>query len=132
MEELRERAGRAGFPPTLLVHLGTSEEGERFFAERWPEARAVSDPAAELYEALGLARGTLGQLLGPRVLLSGVRAALRGHGVGKPVGDPTRLSGWFLVSADGALHWSHVHEHAGAPRRWEELDEALRAARGTS
>lgn len=108
--------------------MGSSEEGERFFDERWPEARAVSDESKQLYAGFGLATGSLGQLLGPRVLWAGVRAALRGHGVGKPVGDPTMMSGWFLVHGNDVL-WEHVHEHAGAPRRFFPVARAWAAHR---
>ena len=54
------------------------------------------------------------------MLLAGLGATLRGHLAGKPVGDPTMMSGWFLVQGRDVL-WEHVHEHAGDPRRWEEL-----------
>lgn len=119
MTLLRERADRGALPPIVLVHVGTPEEGERFFTERWPEARAVSDPEKLLYADFGLRRGSFAQLFGPRVLAAGLRA-LR-HGIGKPTGDPLMMSGWFLVERDGTLVWSHRHEHAGAERRWSEL-----------
>ena len=108
------------------MHLGRPEEGEEFFALRWPEARAVSDPDRELYAAFGLARGSAGQLFGPGVIWQGVKAALRGHGVGKPVGDPRQMSGWFLID-EGEVVWSHVHEDAGAERRYDELESAVAA-----
>ena len=75
--------------------MGTPEEGERFFDERWPEARAVSDPEKTLFDAFGLERGSLGQLIGPRTWLAGFKA--RRHGVGLPKGDPRVLAGSFLV-----------------------------------
>ena len=103
--------------------MGSPEEGKLFFDERWPEARAVSDPEKELYAGFGLARGSAGQLLGPRVLWAGLQAALRGHGVGKPVGDPRMMSGWFLVHGSRVL-WEHIHKHAGDMRRF---DDAARA-----
>lgn len=121
MEELRARAGGPGFPEPLLVHPGSPEEGEAFFASRWPEARAVSDPEGGLYEAFGIGRGSARQLVGPRALAAWLKAVLSGHGFGKPAGDPRRMSGWFLVH-DRRIVWSHVHEHAGAPRRWGELE----------
>jgi hypothetical protein len=113
----------------LLVHLGTPEEGETFFKSRWPEARAVSDEDEELYRAFGLGQGTASQLFGPRVFLAGLKAAR--HGVGMPVGNPLRMSGWFLLDR-GAVVWSHVHEHAGATRRYEELARAYRALGASS
>jgi hypothetical protein len=127
--ELRERTGRDGFPPVLIVHMGSPEEGERFFAERWPEARAVSDETKDLYAAFSLRRGTVGQLLGPKVWVAGLKAALGGYGLGAPVGDPLMLSGWYLVRG-GEVLWHHRHEHAGAERRWGELEEAYRRSAG--
>ena len=109
-------------PQLLLVHLGTPVEGDAFLGERWPEARAVSNAGQELYRAFGLGRGRLTQLFGPRVLLAGLKA--RRFGVGKPVGDPLIMSGWFLVD-DGRVTWSHIHEHAGVERRYDELAVAL-------
>ncbi len=113
----------------MLVHLGPPEKAEPFFSARWPEARAVSDEKEDLYEAFGLEQGSVGQLLGPRVFLAGVRAAR--FGVGMPVGNPLRMSGWFLID-DGAVVWSHVHEHAGAPRRVAELTAAYRSLQEAS
>ena len=117
------------FPPVLLVHMGSPEEGEHFLGERWPEARAVSDEGKDLYAGFGLARGSLGQLLGPRALWAGLVATLRGHGPGRPIGDTTMMSGWFLVQGD-ALLWDHVHEHAGESRHWDELADAWAACGG--
>jgi hypothetical protein len=127
VEELRERSRSGSFPPVVLVHMGSPEDGEAFLGARWPEARAVSDPDARLFAAFGLGRGRLGQLFGPRVWLAGAAAAVRGHGVGLPVGDPRMMSGWFLLAGDRTA-WSHVHEHAGARRRWDEAAAAWREA----
>ena len=110
------------------MHLATPGEGEAFFAERWPEARAVSDPDKDLYRGFGLARGSVGQLVGPGVWLSGLKALLKGHGGGRPQGDPLMMSGWFLLEGDRVL-WSDVHEHAGAERPWEALGAAWVSAR---
>jgi len=103
--------------------MGSPAEGESFLGERWPEARAVSDPEKRLYAGFGLARGSAGQVLGPRVWLAGLKSTLKGHGIGRPVGDPLMLSGWFLVDGDAVL-WEHVHADSGDARRWDELAQA--------
>lgn len=108
------------------MHLASEAEGEEFFAKRWPEARAVSDPHKDLYRAFGLARGSVGQLFGPSVWLSGFKALFKGHGGGRPQGDPLMMSGWFLVTG-GAVVWSDVHEHAGSERPWTEFGLAWQA-----
>lgn len=108
------------------MHLASPQEGEAFFAQRWPEARAVSDPQHDLYRAFGLERGTAKQLFSPSNWVSGMKTLLKGHMVGLPKGDPTMMSGWFLVSGQQVV-WSHVHETAGAERRWAELGQAWQA-----
>lgn len=119
MEELRQRSQDPATPPILLVHLASPEQGERFFAARWKEARAVSDPQGLLYRAFGLGRGRFGQLFGPAVLLAGI-ANLR-HGIGLPAGDPLVMSGWFLVDADGRIRFADRHAHAGSEHPWPAL-----------
>ena len=52
----------------------------------------------------------LGQRI--RSIVRGVQAALRGYGVGKPVGDVWRMPGAFLVDR-GAIVWAHEPKHAG-------------------
>ncbi|MEO0652293.1 MAG: AhpC/TSA family protein [Planctomycetota bacterium] len=108
------------------MHSGSPAEGERFFAERWPEARAVSDPEKVLYAGFDLGRGSFGQLFGPRSFAAAFRA-LR-FGVGRPAGDPLMLSGWFLVEADGGVVWSHRHDFAGDEPRLEQLQSAFAGA----
>ena len=107
------------------MHLAGPPEGEKFFAWRWPEARAVSDPDEDLYRGFGLGNASVRQLAGPRVLFEWLRAVLQGNGIGRISGNPLRMSAWFLVH-NGRIEWSHVHEHAGARRRWEEMEAVAR------
>ena len=102
--------------------MGTPEEGERFFEERWPEARAVSDPEKTLFDAFGLERGSLGQLIGPRTWLAGFKA--RRHGVGLPKGDPRVLAGSFLVRGAEVLESDLATNSASVP----DLERLARAA----
>lgn len=118
------RAAEAPFPRVLLVHLGDVEAGEAFFEKRWPEAVAIADPGRELYEAFGLERARLGQVLSPRVLARGVVAAFRGGGPGKPVGDVMQMPGAFLIH-DGEVVWHHAARYAGDH---PDLDEIRRVA----
>lgn len=95
-----------------FVHPATAAEGEAFFAERWPEVAAIADPEHALYSAFGLGRGTLWQLLGPRVWGAGLRALGGRHGVGAPQGDPMLLAGAALVAAR-RVRWLHRAAHSG-------------------
>jgi len=63
------------------------------------------------------------------VFLAGMQSALKGHGIGRPVGDPLIMSGWFLLEGR-RIRWRHVHVHAGDPRRWNGLERAWADLRG--
>lgn len=114
------------FPRLVLVHPATSEEGEAFFAERYPEAIAVADPGHALYRAFGLRRGNAWQLFGPRIWFAAARSLLSGHGGAAPIGDYRVLGGRYVVK-DGAVAWGHRTHHAAEEGRWEEM---LAVARG--
>ncbi|MDJ0522834.1 MAG: hypothetical protein QNJ90_12270 [Planctomycetota bacterium] len=94
----------------MLVHLGSEDLGERFFKRRWPEASAISDPEGKLYDAFDVERARWTQLFGLSVLLKGVKAALTGHGVGKPGGDVMRMPAAFLIH-DSKIVWAQEPKH---------------------
>ena len=102
--------------------MGTPAEGAAFFEKRWPEARAVPDPEKILFDAFGLERGSLAQLVGPRTWAAGFRA--RRHGVGLPKGDPRVLAGSFLVKGGQVLDSDLATTSASTP----DLDRLARAA----
>jgi hypothetical protein len=107
VEELRKaKAAAPDYPPVLLVSLASVEANREFFRERWPEARVVADPDKVIYEAFGRRRGSVRQLFGPRVLGRLLGALRRGHGVGRPQGDPTVMPGTFVVQGPRIL-WAH-------------------------
>jgi hypothetical protein len=83
------------------------EEAERFKRRMRSPHRFVCDPEARLYEAFGLGRGTVGQMLNLRTLAQGAVATLQGHGFAPPSSDPWRMPGVFVVSPNGELAWSH-------------------------
>ena len=105
-------ATQAGYPNILFLYMGSVVEGETFFAAAWPEARAVSDPNKTFYGAFGLERGSFGQVFGPGAMACSLRAAGKGHVVGKPVGDPWQMPGLFLVQGPDVL-WAHDFAHIG-------------------
>jgi len=97
--------------------MGSVAEGDEFFDERWPEVGAISDPTKELYAAFGLQRGSVLQLLGPRVWSAGFGAFRAGHRAGRPVGDPFMMSGGFLIEDRRVLE-ADRHAHPGSDRVW--------------
>ena len=112
VQDVRGASEERTFPPVLFFFQGSVEEGASFFERYWPEARAVSDPEKFFYGAFGIGRGRIGQLLGPRVIAAGFRAAFKGNWIGRPVGDPRVMPGLLLVENDRIV-WRHDFEHAG-------------------
>lgn len=99
-------------PRVLFVTLGDLQQTEDFFRRFDPQASAIADPRAVLYEAFGLERAGLGQIAGPAAIGALFRALSKGNGVGLPVGDPMRLGGEFLVHGRTIL-LAHRAEHVG-------------------
>ncbi len=83
----------------VLVHMGSDEQGAKFFARYGLEhAIRISDARRTLYRAFGLPRGTLSMFLSPRIVLRGFQAAVLGrNGVGRFTGDVFQLPGAFLL-----------------------------------
>lgn len=83
----------------LAIVTMSSPEQNAKLAERYRlfDAAWLSDPQRLLYRALELRRGTFLQLFGPRVVLRGIAATLRGHIVGGLDGDGLQMPGTFLL-----------------------------------
>ncbi len=100
----RDQVGRdPAFPQPLFVYMGNPDQAD-VLTDLWPQVRAIADPDARLYDAFGLTRGGLLQILGPAVILRGFQSLFQGHKVGKPVGDVRRMPGYFLIDA-GKVVW---------------------------
>jgi hypothetical protein len=80
----------------------------------------IADPDRVLYRALELERGTFLQLFGPRVWVAGLRAALRGHGIGRLEGDGFQMPGAFVIHR-GRVVRSYRHATAADRPNFAEL-----------
>jgi AhpC/TSA antioxidant enzyme len=122
--ELRQVAAKdPDFPDILIFGQGSVEQSRAFFAERWPEARAVADPRRRFYNAFGIGRGSLTQLLAsPGVVAAGARAVAKGHIQGQTVGDAAQMPGLMLVQ-DNCILWQHRFRHAGDHPNWEKISK---------
>ena len=95
----RRREIEAAGARLVLVHMGTEQHADKFFAKYGLEDVArVGDPERGLYKAFGLPRGTLFDIFGPKVWWRGFQAGVLGrHGVGRLVGDGFQMPGIFLM-----------------------------------
>jgi hypothetical protein len=95
-----------------LVHLGDPDAFARLTADYGlSDVPVVWDPERRLYRGLGLRRGSLAQLLGPKVWWRGAKAFWAGHGLGSLDGDGTQLAGVFLIQ-QGRVIRRHLHATA--------------------
>lgn len=108
---LRTQIEKAG-ARIVLGHMSTAESFHAF-ASRYGLSGipSVSDPERTLYRGLGLRRGTLGQVLSPRVLWRWFKVLLSGHMPGSIKGDPLQLPGAFLLHK-GQVIKSHTYRDA--------------------
>ncbi len=114
------------YPRVVLVHMGTPDQGAAFFKKHWRRVPAIADADKVLFDAFAIPKGELKQVLGPGVFASGLRAALRGNGIGKPVGDVWRMPGAFLIHR-GKVLWSHRFRHVGDQPDYAPIPALLRA-----
>lgn len=105
----RDEIARRGFAIVVNGMSPTTEEmrrlGERFGLR---EVSWIADPERLAYGALEIGRGRAWQLFGARVIWAGLRAALRGYGIGRPVGDPMQMPGTVVIHR-GVVVRRYVH-----------------------
>jgi hypothetical protein len=125
--ELREAAGRPGFPPVIFFFQGSPTEGKAFLRRDWPDVRAVADPHARFYEAFGVGRMSPLQMLRPGLWAAERRAKAKGLEGGARSGDIWRMPGIFLVRGDRVL-WQHDFRHAGDAPDFAAIPAIARSA----
>ncbi len=127
VKDLQEISSRdSNYPNILLVYQGSAAAGEEFFGKFWKAAQAIGDRSKRFYTAFGLQHGTLTQLLGPRVWARGIEAMAKGNFIGKPVGDPLVLPGYFLIY-DQQIIWQYLSQHSADHPDFHKLKEHLPA-----
>ena len=92
------------------VVVVTFEPWERLAAYRDDHAlgmRVVSDPERVVYRGLGLGRGSLGRVWGPRVLWRYVRLLWGGRRMERLGSDLYQLGGDAVLDRRGEVAWLH-------------------------
>ncbi len=81
----------------------------------------ISDPECILYKKFKLRKGSLNQLFGLKVWFRGFTAGfVKGHGVGKEMGDGTQMPGVFLLRK-GEIIKQYIHDSAADRPDYKEL-----------
>lgn len=120
LAQSRSRIEAAGVRP-VLVHQGSDADLQPLLDKHGlGTVDRVSDPDRELYRSLEVPRGSFGQLFGPSVWIAGLKATLRGHLVGKLVGDGFQMPGVFVVR-DGRVVSAVRHKTAAERPDYADL-----------
>lgn len=115
----------------LFVAVERAEECAAFRARMESPHRIVSDPGRALYEAFGLTRGTLMQILTPRSMGRGLSAMRAGLRQGLPTSDPMQLGGAFVIDRRGCVDWEYrSRDHSDNPSAEAILGALASAAKG--
>jgi peroxiredoxin len=95
-----------------LVHMASDRQAELIFRLYGMDTVArFSDPDRSLYEAMGLRRVSMRELMSRELFKRGFEACVRErHAMSVPRGDPMQMPGIFLVER-GIVLATFLHEH---------------------
>ena len=116
----------------VLIHMGDNDRDAGLF-EKYGlgDIPRIADPSCRLYRQFGLDLGSFTELLGPRVWLRGLIAAvLKGHGVGRLQGNGFQMPGAYIYEC-GRILGGIQHEHSSDRPNYAELAEQCGPSRVT-
>jgi prostamide/prostaglandin F2alpha synthase len=117
------------------VRLAVIGQGTPAHARHFRDSQKINlpmyvDEGRQTYKAAGTKVGTVGELLGPRVVAKGALASRRDGVVqGKTVGHPAQLGGVMIVRPGNEIVYVHLADDASDNPANEDV---LRAAREAS
>ena len=113
-----------------VIGLGRPDQAKSFCERRRVPFACLTSPDGTAHRAYGLRRGSLNQLAGPRVWLSGIRNTFKGNPQGRfGQGDPARLPGTFVVDTSGRIRYGHRGRWSDDNPGNDEVLAALAAVR---
>jgi peroxiredoxin len=96
----------------VLVGLGSVEETAEFRKRFDLPFPMIADPEKQLFGAFRLKQASTGSFLSTGMMIKGLKAMAKGHGIGAPKGDVRQLPGVFIIDTAGRIRFSH---HASGP-----------------
>jgi peroxiredoxin len=114
----------------VLIGQGTARHAQHFREQFDLDGLEVLvDPDREAYKAAGAKVGTIGQLLGPRPVIEGIKAAVTQRMVqGMTQGHAAQLGAVLVVAPGGDVTWAHIADDASDNPPNAEVLEAVEAA----
>ena len=109
-----------------VIGQGTPEQARHFRDSQGVDLDMLVDTGRAAYRAAGAKKATFGELLGPRVVLRGMRRAAASRvRQGRTVGHPAQLGGVLIVMPDGSIPYAHLAADASDNPPNEEVLKAV-------
>jgi prostamide/prostaglandin F2alpha synthase len=127
LDRAREDFQAAGADLVLIGQL-TPRHAAHFRRRQHIEVPVLADENRESYKAVGAKVGSLGDLLGPKVVAKGALTTLRTRKLqGRTLGHPAQLGGAVIIAPPGDVIFAHMAEDASDNAEPRELLAALRS-----
>lgn len=126
MDRAREKVEAAGASLTLIGQL-TPRHAAHFRRRQGIELPVLADNERASYKAAGARMGSIGELIGPKVVAKGAITTLQtGRFQTRTIGHPAQLGGAMVISPGGTVSWSHMSADASDNASPEEIVDAVR------
>jgi len=123
----REQFEQAGVR-LVLIGQGTPREAANFRRRFKIELPLLADERRVSYKAIGAKKGSVAELVGPKMIIKGAIASARtGVVQGRTVGHPAQLGAAMVIRPGGEVAWSHLAKDASDNVSPERLLQALSA-----
>jgi len=111
----------------VLIGQATPRQAAHFRRKLDVDVPVLADEERRTYKLAGLRKASVGQLLGPRSVVSGLKHGARsGVMQGRIVGDAAQLGGAMVVAPGDEVLFEQRSQHAGDSVEADELLAALR------
>jgi prostamide/prostaglandin F2alpha synthase len=129
LDRARDDFEAAGANLVLIGQL-TPRHAAHFRRRQHIDLPVLTDEDRSTYRAAGARVGSLGELVGPRVIARGALTTLRtGKVQGRTIGHPAQLGGAMVIAPGGEIVWSRMARDASDNASPEEILAAVRQAR---
>ncbi len=112
----------------MLIGQATPEDAANFRRQFEIELPVLADQSRTSYRAVGAKMSGLNGLLGPKVVLKGIKTSLgRGVKQGKTVGHPAQLGASLVIAPGGEVLFKQLANDASDNAPPEQMLDALLA-----
>jgi prostamide/prostaglandin F2alpha synthase len=126
LHRAREQFAQQG-AKLVLIGQATPRHAAHFRRTRKIDLPVLADESRQTYKLIGAKKGSVGELIGPKIVARGALTTLRtGQMQGRTIGHPAQLGGALVVAPGGEVAFKHLASDASDNVTPEQLLEVLR------